>query len=220
MLEKQKTQKDKHGIGFTEEIASTSNTKTKKSGPVDKEMSTLEQALPVPSAREPASSIEHNWLFTRSTETLDPNIVRLKVKLESDEWIKESGCSTHMTGNKDLFSSYKAIDGGNVVFGSNTKSKIIKKVLTPNTPNSSRKDKVSVPVHSPKTTKEQVAVSLHRIRRRQYAYSALWKIKLFWKDILNGGPTPRNPDTPYPRLWIRRIKPTPDPINRKLKNEF
>ncbi|GJR82052.1 retrovirus-related pol polyprotein from transposon TNT 1-94 [Tanacetum coccineum] len=32
-----------------------------------------------------------------------------------------------MTGNKDLFSTYEAINGGNVVFGSNTKSKIIRK---------------------------------------------------------------------------------------------
>ncbi|GJR07961.1 retrovirus-related pol polyprotein from transposon TNT 1-94 [Tanacetum coccineum] len=32
-----------------------------------------------------------------------------------------------MTGNKKLFSTYKAIDGGNVLFGSNTKSKIIGK---------------------------------------------------------------------------------------------
>ncbi|GKC70891.1 retrovirus-related pol polyprotein from transposon TNT 1-94, partial [Tanacetum coccineum] len=37
-------------------------------------------------------------------------VVRLKVKLELDEWIKDSGCSRHMTRNKDLFSSYKAID--------------------------------------------------------------------------------------------------------------
>ncbi|GJU39027.1 retrovirus-related pol polyprotein from transposon TNT 1-94 [Tanacetum coccineum] len=42
---------------------------------------------------------------------LDNNEVRLKFKLESDKWIKDSGCSRHMTGNKDLFSSYKAIDG-------------------------------------------------------------------------------------------------------------
>ncbi|GJT46632.1 retrovirus-related pol polyprotein from transposon TNT 1-94 [Tanacetum coccineum] len=34
-----------------------------------------------------------------------------KVKLEPDKWIKDSGCSRHMTGNKDLFSSYKTIDG-------------------------------------------------------------------------------------------------------------
>ncbi|GJX16189.1 hypothetical protein Tco_0217021 [Tanacetum coccineum] len=57
----------------------------------------------------------------------ESNEVRLKVKLESDEWIKDSGCSRHMTGNKDLFSTYNAINGGNVVFGSITKSKIIGK---------------------------------------------------------------------------------------------
>nr|GFB66879.1 retrovirus-related Pol polyprotein from transposon TNT 1-94 [Tanacetum cinerariifolium] len=32
----------------------------------------------------------------------------LRVDLESDEWIKDSGCSKHMTGNRKLFSSYKA----------------------------------------------------------------------------------------------------------------
>ncbi|GJU10120.1 zf-CCHC domain-containing protein [Tanacetum coccineum] len=42
---------------------------------------------------------------------LDDNEVRLKVKLEPDKWIKDSGCSRHITGNKDLFSSYKTIDG-------------------------------------------------------------------------------------------------------------
>ncbi|GJS84493.1 zf-CCHC domain-containing protein [Tanacetum coccineum] len=44
--------------------------------------------------------------------TLDDNEIRLEVKLEPDEWIKDSGCSRHMTGNKDLFSSYKTIDEG------------------------------------------------------------------------------------------------------------
>nr|GEX31350.1 zf-CCHC domain-containing protein/UBN2 domain-containing protein [Tanacetum cinerariifolium] len=58
---------------------------------------------------------------------LDNNEVRLKVKLEPDEWIKDNGCSRHITGNKDLFSSYKAIDEGNIAFGSNNKSKIIRK---------------------------------------------------------------------------------------------
>ncbi|GJY21144.1 hypothetical protein Tco_0393710, partial [Tanacetum coccineum] len=57
------------------------------------------------------------------------NEVRLKSKLEPDEWIKDKGCSRHMTGNKYLFSTYEAINGGNVVFGSNTKSKIIGKDL-------------------------------------------------------------------------------------------
>nr|GEW86519.1 hypothetical protein [Tanacetum cinerariifolium] len=58
---------------------------------------------------------------------LDNNEVPLKGKLEPDEWIKDSGCSRHITGNECLFSSYKAIDEGNVVFRSNTKSKIIGK---------------------------------------------------------------------------------------------
>ncbi|GJW34793.1 hypothetical protein Tco_0057713, partial [Tanacetum coccineum] len=56
-----------------------------------------------------------------------PNKVRQKVKLDPDEWIQDSGCTRHMMGNKDLFSSYKTFDGGNVLFGSNTKSKFIGK---------------------------------------------------------------------------------------------
>ncbi|GKB96438.1 retrovirus-related pol polyprotein from transposon TNT 1-94 [Tanacetum coccineum] len=53
--------------------------------------------------------------------------VCLRTCLESDEWIKDSGCSKHMTGNKSSFSTYKAYDRGNVVFGSNLKGKIIGK---------------------------------------------------------------------------------------------
>ncbi|GJU04727.1 hypothetical protein Tco_1121157 [Tanacetum coccineum] len=55
------------------------------------------------------------------------NEVCLRTCLEPDEWIKDSGCSKHMTDNKSLFSTYKAYDGGNVVFGSNLKGKIIGK---------------------------------------------------------------------------------------------
>ncbi|GJZ75906.1 retrovirus-related pol polyprotein from transposon TNT 1-94 [Tanacetum coccineum] len=36
--------------------------------------------------------------------------VCLRTCLEPDEWIKDSGCSKHMTGNKSLFSTYKAYD--------------------------------------------------------------------------------------------------------------
>ncbi|GJV71514.1 retrovirus-related pol polyprotein from transposon TNT 1-94 [Tanacetum coccineum] len=62
-------------------------------------------------------------------------IARLKVKLEH-EWIKDSGCSRHMTGNKDLFSSYKSIDGGQIcdkkckVLFSETGSEILKDDIT------------------------------------------------------------------------------------------
>ncbi|GJU85323.1 putative reverse transcriptase domain-containing protein [Tanacetum coccineum] len=55
------------------------------------------------------------------------NEICLRVDLEPDEWIKDSGCSKHMTGNRKLFSSYKAYNGGNVIFGSNLCGNIIGK---------------------------------------------------------------------------------------------
>ncbi|GJS65631.1 reverse transcriptase domain-containing protein [Tanacetum coccineum] len=51
----------------------------------------------------------------------------LGVDLEPDEWIKDSGCSKHMTGNRNLFSTYKAYNGGNVIFSSNLRGNIIGK---------------------------------------------------------------------------------------------
>nr|GFB57977.1 retrovirus-related Pol polyprotein from transposon TNT 1-94 [Tanacetum cinerariifolium] len=39
----------------------------------------------------------------------------LRVNLEPDEWIKDSGCSKHMTGNRKLFSTYKAYNRVNVI---------------------------------------------------------------------------------------------------------
>ncbi|GJW80671.1 zf-CCHC domain-containing protein [Tanacetum coccineum] len=56
-----------------------------------------------------------------------PDEICLGVNLEPDEWIKDSGCSKHMTGNQKLFSSYKAYNGGNVIFGRNLRDKIIGK---------------------------------------------------------------------------------------------
>ncbi|GJW78998.1 retrovirus-related pol polyprotein from transposon TNT 1-94 [Tanacetum coccineum] len=49
----------------------------------------------------------------------------LGVDLEPDEWIKDSGCSKHMMGNRKHFSSCKAYNGGNVIFGSNLRGNII-----------------------------------------------------------------------------------------------
>ncbi|GJV43785.1 retrovirus-related pol polyprotein from transposon TNT 1-94 [Tanacetum coccineum] len=49
------------------------------------------------------------------------------VNLEPDVWIKDSGCSKHMTGNQKLFSTYKAYNRGNVIFGSNLRGNIIGK---------------------------------------------------------------------------------------------
>ncbi|GJS53036.1 hypothetical protein Tco_0626398 [Tanacetum coccineum] len=42
------------------------------------------------------------------------NEVYLRTCLELDEWIKDSGCSKHMAGNKSLFSTYKAYDRGSM----------------------------------------------------------------------------------------------------------
>nr|GEY07416.1 putative ribonuclease H-like domain-containing protein [Tanacetum cinerariifolium] len=47
--------------------------------------------------------------------------------LEPDEWNKDIGCTKHMMGNQNLFSTYKAYNGGNVFFGSNLRGNIIGK---------------------------------------------------------------------------------------------
>ncbi|GJZ64959.1 retrotransposon protein [Tanacetum coccineum] len=51
--------------------------------------------------------------------------VCLKCDLRPDDWIVDSGCTKHITGNRILFTSYKEYDGGYVVFGSNLKGKVI-----------------------------------------------------------------------------------------------
>ncbi|GKA08747.1 zf-CCHC domain-containing protein [Tanacetum coccineum] len=76
MLEKQKTQKDKHGIGFTEYIASTSKTKMEKFGPVDEKTPTIELAVPAPSAREPAISNEGNRPSVEESKILESNVLK------------------------------------------------------------------------------------------------------------------------------------------------
>ncbi|GJY77885.1 retrovirus-related pol polyprotein from transposon TNT 1-94, partial [Tanacetum coccineum] len=45
--------------------------------------------------------------------------VCLKCDLLPEDWIVHSGCTKHMTNNRRLFTSYKAYDGGHVVFRSN-----------------------------------------------------------------------------------------------------
>ncbi|GJZ90433.1 retrovirus-related pol polyprotein from transposon TNT 1-94 [Tanacetum coccineum] len=63
---------------------------------------------------------------TKEIKFIKPEIC-LGVDLEPDEWIKDSGCSKHMTGNRKLFSTYKAYNGVNVIFGSNLRGNIIGK---------------------------------------------------------------------------------------------
>ncbi|GKC49280.1 retrovirus-related pol polyprotein from transposon TNT 1-94 [Tanacetum coccineum] len=40
--------------------------------------------------------------------------IYLEVDLEPNEWINDSGCSKHMTGNRKLFSTYKAYNRGQI----------------------------------------------------------------------------------------------------------
>ncbi|GJT19773.1 retrovirus-related pol polyprotein from transposon TNT 1-94 [Tanacetum coccineum] len=61
-----------------------------------------------------------------------PSEICLGVDLEPDEWIKDSGCSKHMIGNRKLFSTYKAYNGGNVIFGSNLRGNIFGKCTISN----------------------------------------------------------------------------------------
>ncbi|GJY17610.1 retrovirus-related pol polyprotein from transposon TNT 1-94 [Tanacetum coccineum] len=41
------------------------------------------------------------------------NEICLGINLEPEEWIKDSRCSKHMTGNRRLFSTYQSYNGGN-----------------------------------------------------------------------------------------------------------
>ncbi|GJT70171.1 hypothetical protein Tco_1029457 [Tanacetum coccineum] len=79
MVEMQKPSKDKYGLGYTEDIASTSNNKIKILGPQNDKMLFVEPATSVPSVTEPACSGEHNWLSTENAEKakiLGSNIVK------------------------------------------------------------------------------------------------------------------------------------------------
>ncbi|GJY02743.1 hypothetical protein Tco_0360895 [Tanacetum coccineum] len=59
------------------------------------------------------------------------NEICLGINLEPDEYIKDSGCLKHMTGNRKLFSTYKAYNEGNAIFGRNLRGNIIGKVPNP-----------------------------------------------------------------------------------------
>ncbi|GKB20261.1 retrovirus-related pol polyprotein from transposon TNT 1-94 [Tanacetum coccineum] len=63
--------------------------------------------------------------FSDENSSIDDFV--LDIDLELDEWIKDSGCSKHMMGNRKLFLTYKEYNGGNVIFGSNLRDNIIGK---------------------------------------------------------------------------------------------
>ncbi|GJU61811.1 DUF4219 domain-containing protein [Tanacetum coccineum] len=75
-----------------------------------------------PRDQEPKShSLEVlEWIAVKRmmNRSQDRHVICLGVDLDPDEWIKDSGCSKHMTGNQKLF-SLKGYNGRNVIFGSN-----------------------------------------------------------------------------------------------------
>ncbi|GJT41988.1 zf-CCHC domain-containing protein [Tanacetum coccineum] len=76
MIENQRSLKDKHGLRFSEGIASTSKTKMKTLGHVDEKMSTVKPEVLVPSTREPASSILGNRPSAEDFKIFDSNVIK------------------------------------------------------------------------------------------------------------------------------------------------
>lgn len=73
--------------------------------------------------KEPHATAEASYVDTDSDSgALVATHGRIKGKYE---WILDSGCSFHMTPNKDLFSSYEEYNGGNVTMGNNATCKVI-----------------------------------------------------------------------------------------------
>nr|GEU93913.1 retrovirus-related Pol polyprotein from transposon TNT 1-94 [Tanacetum cinerariifolium] len=65
--------------------------------------------------------------YVRQPQNDKKTFQRSRDDKNADEWIKHSGCSKHMTGNRKPFSSYMAYNGGNVIFGSNLRGNNIGK---------------------------------------------------------------------------------------------
>ncbi|GJX93791.1 retrovirus-related pol polyprotein from transposon TNT 1-94 [Tanacetum coccineum] len=117
-LSNQKPSGDKLGLGFNSFEASTSKSKEIKFVKFPKETS---------SGGGPPN-IEGGPHKAQTTPKAIKGLpICLRVDLEPDEWIKDSGCSKHMMGNRNLFSTYKAYNGGNEIFGSNLRGNIIGK---------------------------------------------------------------------------------------------
>ncbi|GJW08437.1 hypothetical protein Tco_1570860 [Tanacetum coccineum] len=93
MLNNQKSPSCKIGLGFDDSKASTSGTKNMSFVGSSAEKGTDGSTIKVHGSTLPGS-------------------VCLRTCLEPDKWIKDSGCSKHMTSNKSVFSTYTAYDGG------------------------------------------------------------------------------------------------------------
>nr|GEU55331.1 zf-CCHC domain-containing protein/DUF4219 domain-containing protein/UBN2 domain-containing protein [Tanacetum cinerariifolium] len=79
-------------------------------------------------AQVSSEACSESLYFSDENSSIDDLVVDLK----PEEWIKDNVCSKHMIGNQKLFSTYKAYNGGNVIFGSNLRGNIIGKGYSQN----------------------------------------------------------------------------------------
>ncbi|GKA24416.1 retrovirus-related pol polyprotein from transposon TNT 1-94 [Tanacetum coccineum] len=133
MLNNQKPSGNKLGLGFNSFEASSSGTKEIKFVKAQKKMSSDGGPINMGGPLNVQAAPKINMGPPPATPGSEKNIC-LGVDLEPNEWIKDSGCSKHMTGNQKLFSTYKAYNGGNVIFGSNLRGNIIGKGTISNDP--------------------------------------------------------------------------------------
>nr|GEV01383.1 retrovirus-related Pol polyprotein from transposon TNT 1-94 [Tanacetum cinerariifolium] len=129
MLNNQKPFGEKLGLGFNSLEVSSSGTKEIEFVKAQKKVSLDGGPINMGGPFNVQAAPKKIW--DRHQEPhMDLRKICIGVDLEPNKWIKDSGCSKHMTGNQKLFSSYKAYNGGNVIFGSNLRGNIIGKVNT------------------------------------------------------------------------------------------
>ncbi|GKB28018.1 retrotransposon protein [Tanacetum coccineum] len=107
MLSRQKLSQDKEGLGFSKNDQTTSASPNK----------------PIVFVKESQKETSSKSFF--KTVVPQTHFMCLKCDLLPDDWILDIGCTKHMTKNRRFFTSYKAYDGGHVVFGSNLKGKVV-----------------------------------------------------------------------------------------------
>ncbi|GJS48505.1 retrovirus-related pol polyprotein from transposon TNT 1-94 [Tanacetum coccineum] len=124
MLSNQKLSGDKLGLWFNSFEASSSGTKEIKFVKAQKKASSDGGPINM-GGRQNAQATSKAIMGPPPVGA--PGSEKNVVDLEPDEWIKDNGCSKHMMGNRKLFFTYKAYNGGNVIFGSNLRGNIIGK---------------------------------------------------------------------------------------------
>ncbi|GJW37734.1 alpha/beta hydrolases superfamily protein [Tanacetum coccineum] len=117
------------------------------------------------------------------------NEICLGINMEPDEWIKDSGCSKHMTGNWRIFSTYQAYNGDNHTASCFFPLPLL--ILKANTPYPSWKISALIRVCT-----HQIPIKERRsIRVSREVNTRIEDIvcEYFWKDIIYG---PNQEETP------------------------